>query len=123
MRKILISIGDKSFFSDLYENEIAKSVSALFPLNLQLDKVEQEYFSPLAQKLFGKAKESTSIFPGDITVCNSISVGFYTGSPKDGLNTVTIGHISNIEGFTSALAENSNFVTIDFAPADMAAIA
>ncbi len=123
MEQIAICVGEKTFTANIYESELSNSFLKELPLSLHLERDERDYFSPLKEKLFGRAEKASTVVRGDIAICNSISVSIFLETISTDSNFSKLGHVRNPDELIRAIRENKGNVTFKFLPVNLEAIA
>lgn len=111
MKQICICAGEKTFLADIYDSSLAKSFMSQLPLTVKMERDEGDWFSPLFEKLLGKAEHASNVVKGDLAICNSISVSIFFEASQPGINYKRLGHVSNPDELKSALHECNGMVT------------
>ena len=116
MMKIAVKTGCKYFEAEIYRNDASKKFLRMLPLSVKLEKDAPGYFSPIAEgeRLTGRIRKHRNFTPGDIAICNGISVSIFVEqfTPKE--HFIKVGHIRNPEILESMFEKNEGFVTFDF---------
>ena len=123
MRKILVKSGCKTFEAEVYDNRVADEFMERLPISVHFGKDATGYFSPMDEKLYGRAKKDRSFTAGDIAICNNTSLSVFVEQFAPKKHFVKVGHIANPEILDKIIEMNSGEVIFDFFDEKIPAIA
>lgn len=111
--KIKITVGNKEFTATLNDNEAAKELVKLLPMEVNMGEHNgNEKYYNLPKRMPGKATNPGKVNVGDLMLWSSNTlVLFYAGSSTS-YSYIKLGQINNTSGLRDALGRGS--ITVKF---------
>lgn len=114
---IEITVQDRTFYAELYDNETAEKFTEMLPLTLDMSELNgnEKYFY-LADDLPTAQTHPDKIYSGDIMLYGSNCLVLFYDSFSTSYSYTPIGHIDDADGLAEALGKGG--VTVSFQAAE-----
>lgn len=114
---IEITVQDRTFYAELYDNETAEKFAEMLPLTLNMSELNgnEKYFY-FSDDLPSKQKRTDKIYSGDIMLYGSDCLVLFYDSFSTSYSYTPIGHIDDADGLAEALGKGG--VTVSFQTAE-----
>lgn len=111
---IEITVDEKTFSAELYDNETAEKFAEMLPLTLDMSELnENEKYYYLETDLPQNSSVPSGIKSGDIMLYGSSCLVLFYDSFSTSYSYTPIGRIDNAEGLAEALGKGGITVTFD----------
>ena len=114
---IEITVQNRTFYAELYDNETAEKFAEKLPLTLDMSELNgnEKYFY-LPENLPTNAESSDKINSGDIMLYGSSCLVLFYDSFSTSYSYTPVGHIDDTDGLAEALGKGG--VTVTFQTAE-----
>lgn len=107
-----ITVNDRTFYAELYDNETAEKFAEMLPLTLDMSELNgnEKYFY-LSKDLPTEQMRPDKINSGDIMLYGSSCLVLFYDSFSTAYSYTPIGHIEDTDGLAEALGKGGAAVT------------